>query len=289
MGSISKKLAARLRRSRSFSRKLTEQVSDTHRTIPIAKDAEGIQECVDMGFDPVHAAYVAAQNLLSAFAESVSVLDEFEPYYEIAAAAQEEYMPSGPPMSPLTASYFTTWAFFDCAFGRDDETIGTCLLDVSDVLGLDDGMIEIIRRFQHSRMGIYVHGGTVADSKCMLRELVTNREFMCHPTSGYAGQKGQLWYVRICPPLFGLVEYHVAITTPYILTETTEDDWAAYLNRTLLDESDSDGDRDLDGLMKFGTTLHHWNEFVFQGYHHSQSDAIFLAGLPDVKGSLPHA
>ena len=32
-----------------------------------------------------------------------------------------------------------------------------------------------------------------------------------------------------------------------------------------------------------------WNEFIFEAYHHHQSDAIFLTGLPDVKGSLPHA
>ncbi len=42
-------------------------------------------------------------------------------------------------------------------------------------------------------------------------------------------------------------------------------------------------------LLKYGLSLHHWNEFVVRGYHHYQFDAIFLAGLPDVKDSLPHA
>ena len=31
------------------------------------------------------------------------------------------------------------------------------------------------------------------------------------------------------------------------------------------------------------------NEFVFKAYHHHQSDAIFLAGIPDLKATLPHA
>jgi hypothetical protein len=289
MGRISKKLAARLRSHQSHFRQLTEQASEIGSSIRVPKDVKDIQECVEMGFDPVHAAYVSAQNLLSVFAESVSVLDEFKPYYKVAGAAQEEYMPGGPPMSPLTGSYFTTWAFLDCRFGPDDETIGTCLLDVSDLLGLDDGTIEIIRRFQESRMGIYAHCGAVDDSKCILRELVTNTEFTCHPTSGYAGQEGQLWYTRLCPPLFDLVEYHAVFTTPYILIETSEADWTAYLNKSLLEVSDSDASGDLYGLMKYGKSLNSWNEFVFQAYHHSQSDAIFLAGLPDVKGSLPHA
>ena len=289
MGSISKKLAAQLRSHQSAFRQLTDQANEIASSIRVPKDVKGIQECVEMGFDPVHAAYVAAQNLLSAFAESVSVLDAFGPYYEVAGAAEEEYMPGVPPMSPLTGSYFTTWAFFDCPFGPDNETIGTCLLDVSDILGLDDGMVEIIRRFQESRMGIYAHGGTVDDAKCSLRELVTNREFTCHSTSGYAGEEGQLWYVRLCPPLFGLVNYHVVFTTPYVLTETTETDWTAYLNKSLLEGSDANTNSDLHVLLKFGKSPRHWHEFVLLAYHHHQPDAIFLAGLPDVKGSLPHA
>jgi hypothetical protein len=40
--------------------------------------------------------------------------------------------------------------------------------------------------------------------------------------------------------------------------------------------------------MKHGREPNQWNEFIFQAYHHHQFDAIFLAGLPDVPGSLPH-
>ncbi len=288
MGCISKKLADRIRNSRSYFRQLTEQASEVADSTRIPKDVKDIKECVDMGFDPVHAAYVSVQNLVSFFAESVSTFDEFEPYYEIAGAAQEEYMPSGPPMSPLTGSYFTTWAFFDCRFGPDHETIGTCLFDVSEQLDMDAGTVEIIRRFQESLMGIYAHCGTV-DSKCVLRELVTKREFTCHVASDYEGQEGELWYVRLCPPLFDLVEYHVVFTTPYVLLDATETDWAAYLNKSLLEARDSDASSDLHALLKFGKSVNGWNEFVFQAFHHSQGNAIFLAGLPDVKGSLPHA
>ena len=41
--------------------------------------------------------------------------------------------------------------------------------------------------------------------------------------------------------------------------------------------------------MKYGPEIHYWNEFVFKAYHHHQQDAVFLAGIPDVKASLPHA
>ncbi len=83
MGCISKSLAARLHNSGSYFRQLTEQASEIGGSIRIPKDVKDIKACVEMGFDPVHAAYVSAQNLVSFIAESVSTFDEFEPYYEI--------------------------------------------------------------------------------------------------------------------------------------------------------------------------------------------------------------
>ncbi len=179
-------------------------------------------------------------------------------------------MPSGPPMSPLTCSYFTTWGFFDFRFGDALETIGTCLVDVSDRLGLNAGVVEAIRFSQESRMGIYEHGGT-RGGRVRLRELVTGREFDVHSCSGYQGKPGELWYVRLCPPL------------------ASRSDWTAYLKRAMLQLPDVEEDQRLHDLLKYGLGIHHWNEFVFQGYHHHQFDAIFLAGIPDVKSSLPHA
>ena len=47
-------------------------------------------------------------------------LPEMKKYAKMVGAAEEEYMPSGPPMSPLTASFFTTWAFYDLRFDGTD-------------------------------------------------------------------------------------------------------------------------------------------------------------------------
>ena len=83
------------------------------------------------------------------------------------------------------------------------------------------------------------------------------------------------------------INYQVAVTTPYILTEATETDWTAYLNRAMLGLGT--GDQRLHELLKYGSWTHHWNEFVFKAYHHHQADAIFLTGIPDMKATLPHA
>ena len=202
-------------------------------------------------------------------------------------------------LRPLTGSYFTTWAFFDVRFGRDKETIGTCLTDLSGVLEMDTLMVEALRNFQASRMGIYEHVG-VEGGKVHLRELLTDDEFLCHVPAGYAGKKGELWYVRLCPPVGNFFDYHVVHSgqeafgechvtaiTPYILLEANKADWVAYLNRSILGVADQR--QGLHDHLKYGPTLRYWPEFVFQAYHHYQKEAIFLKGLPDVLGSRPHA
>src|SRR5580692_11279514 len=149
MGAIGKKLASRFRKARRQLGELRRQAAADFAQAP--RDVKGVEALVRSGHDPLHAAYIAAQNFSSFFAEAVSQFPEFDPYCQIVGPAEEEYMPGGPPMSPLTRSYFTTWAFFDVRFGPDEETIGTCLLDLADLLDMDPFMAETIRRFQDSR------------------------------------------------------------------------------------------------------------------------------------------
>lgn len=195
-------------------------------------------------------------------------------------------MPGGPPMSPLTGSYFTTWAFFDLRFGPDDETIGTCLLDVAEPLGLGPEVMEAVRLMSETRMGVYEHAG-VEGGRYLLRELITDDRFECHVPTGYPGKAGELWFVRLCPPV-GPVDYHLAFTTPYILTGFGKADWTAYLSKSLIGLTDPEKRRRLHEFLKYGREANSWSEFIFKAYHHHRHDAIFLAGLPDVPGSLPH-
>jgi hypothetical protein len=286
MGQISTKLAARLKKSR----KLTDELRREVKSIQTALGAlqHGGPPWIPHGeeLDPLHAVYVAVQNVTSLFAERVSVFPEFKPYYQLAAKAEDEYLPSGPPMSPLTGSYFTTWAFFDLRFGPDDETIGTCLLDVAEMLGLAPDVTEAIRLMSGTRMGVYEHAGTQG-GRTRLRELITDDEFNCYVPAGYPGRAGELWFVRLCPPIEP-VAYHVAITTPYVLMDFGRSDWTAYLSKSLIGLTAPEKRRRLHELLKYGREPNYWNEFVFRAYHHHQFDAIFLAGLPDVPGSLPH-
>ena len=72
--------------------------------------APNIEKLIKDGFDPIHAAYIFVQHITSYFAEGVSQLPEMKNYAKIVIKAEDEYLPLGPPMSPLTTNFFTTWA-----------------------------------------------------------------------------------------------------------------------------------------------------------------------------------
>jgi hypothetical protein len=246
-----------------------------------------VKQLIDDGLDPLHAAYVAMQHLVSLFAESVSVLPELKAYCDIAGPAEEEYIPKGPPLSPLTGSYFTCWAFFDLQFGPDKETIGTCLLDVAEHLDYSADMDRVLELMQNSRMGIYEHCGSQR-GRIWLQELISQKNYLCYIPAGYSGGKGQRWLVRIFPPINYSFDYSVVFNTPYVLMDQTKDDWIVFVKRTLLGMGEPDNAKVFYTLMKYGLETNYWNEYIFQAFHHNQNNAIFLTGLPDVKGSLPH-
>ena len=92
MGVISKELASRFRKAKSQRDDLRRQAAADF--APVPKDVKGVEALVRSGHDPLHAAYVAAQNFTSFFAEAVSPFPEFDPYCRVVGPAQDESLPS---------------------------------------------------------------------------------------------------------------------------------------------------------------------------------------------------
>ncbi|MBA7651674.1 hypothetical protein ES703_59493 [subsurface metagenome] len=191
-------------------------------------------------------------------------------------------------MSPLTISYFTLWAFFDLRFGRDRETIGTCLSDIGYKIGIHKGYIELIRILQESRMGIYSHQGLEGKS-VLLYEIFTKIQYRCHVGSGYTGRKNEIWFARIVPPPFSINDQYIVITTPYVVIETPKEDWEEYFNRTLPRVGIDPPILAYTELMKHGLEINYWNEYIFQAYCNFSNDVIYLTGTPDKPETLPHS
>jgi hypothetical protein len=239
------------------------------------------------GFAPEHAAYVIAQNQMSIMSEQLTMLDALAPIAKVIGRAEEAYMPGGPPMSPLTTSYFTCWAFFDACHGRQHETVGDIAIAVGSELRAPQELLTLYRLMQGSRMGVFEHRGVEA-GRVLLRELVSGTEHRAIVPSGYAGRAGELWYVRVLPPP-APGSAAVVFTTPYVLVRPQLADWEKYFERVFGTVGGSERDQSLVAHMKFGPTRDYWNDFVFEGYVDHRTDAIFLAGLPDIAESRPHS
>src|SRR5208283_5735105 len=284
MGEISKQLHVKLKAM--ASNVLLPRSSKGRKPSPQTPD---IEKMIADGMDPVHAAYIFVHHIASVFAENVSQLLEMWTFTKEVGKAEDDYLPDGPPMSPLTRSYFTSWAFFDHRIGKTTDTLASCLIDANDIIWINPDQLHALKEMNESRMGIYEHQGW-QENYVRLRDLFTDREFVCHSGSGYQGKKGELWFVRLLPPLVPeLATYHIVFTTPYVLIGQSKSDWIAYLKRSVVGmKAPPEADR-LHQLLKFGPRRNYWNEFVLLAYHHHQADAIFLTGIPDLKATLPHA
>jgi len=250
-------------------------------------------------YDPLHGLYIYAQNQLSVLIEQMIDLPMLDKLADAYAEAQEEYMPSGPPMSPLTTSYFTAWGFFDlCSSGAKKESLCTVATDFCKSQQVDEGLITLFETMQASRMGIYRHEG--ASSRFLfLRELVTNEQVKAISPSGYLGNAGEVWFTRVLPPPFqpAAFDYSLVFTTPYVLGKCgprrefvplVEEDWLAYFKRNLPRTNQETEASAYANLMKYGLSRNYWNEFLFLAYRNHRHDMILLEGVPDQPESLPH-
>lgn len=269
------------------------KVVDLSAVVEGRKNAEALQKTVASStaladYHPAHAIYVYAQNQVSVMAEQLMMLPEMDRFARLLENAEDEYVPSGPPMSSLTVSFFTCWAFFDACVGLGRETLGTTVMAVGKTAGMHEDLVRVIGLMRDSRMAVYVHEGFDND-KIVLRELVTNRICKAICPSGYEGQVGELWYARVLPPPLAGLDEHVVFTTPYLLIDPGEREWLAYFDRTLPPEAPEKRMAAYERHMKWGPVRDYWPEFVFEAYVDHRHDVIFLRGLPDVPESRPHS
>src|SRR6516225_5105073 len=148
--------------SRRLHRKLTKLAPPGDKTRPPKgwrpqEPAPDIPKLIAEGYDPVHAAYIFVHHITSVFSENVSRLPEMREYAKEIGTAADEYMPSGPPMSPLTTSYFSCWAYFDHQIAKSTDTLAGCLIEANDTICMNPHQLDALRQMSRSRMGIYEH------------------------------------------------------------------------------------------------------------------------------------
>jgi hypothetical protein len=251
-------------------------------------------EMIEDGVDPQFVLYSTVQVQLltmAAMLEQSGIVDE---YHEILESALDTYMPGFPPMSPVTDSFFHSWALCDLTFGDDGDNIGRIAADMMAEMGMPTELWELCGKLLNSRMGIYETIDIDSDL-IVVRELVTGRELLVDVPTGYFGSEGELRFVRLGPPAVHDAEYFTELTTPYILEGRSAADWTRYL-KSVMPDSDFSDDGSPSTLVEdrlaavFNVDLGEmpWMEFVFQGYRGYEEDVIFLSGIPNEPALLPH-
>ena len=238
-------------------------------------------------YDPSHKIYLYTQNILSLFAEEFSITKEFNEYYDIVLKIEDDFMPEGPPMSPLTATYFTFWCFCDLRFGIEKETVGIIFYDLANENLFDELLLKSIEKLNLSYMGFYVHNGFDNDL-ILLKEILTNKEFSCICPAGYKGKKGEIWFVRIVPNIDRIYNYQIILTTPYVIINFNEKDWLSYFQRQSIIKDDINYLEKLYQFLKYNSDHIYWHNYIMDAYVNSSYDRIYLTGIPDLKGSKPH-
>jgi hypothetical protein len=120
-----------------------------------------------------------------------------------------------------------------------------------------------------------------------LWDIAGKREVQCWNASGYPGRKGEIWYVRLLPPIVEGSNQSVTIGTPYVFRDSDRRTWEGCFQRQL--GSPSVADQPLRDYLKYGKSFGYWLEFVFQAFLGYNGTMILVTGVPDDPTSLPHS
>ena len=239
------------------------------------------------GGDPAFALYASVLETVSQFAKVLLQLPDLRTFSKRLETLDSDYVPGIPPMSPVTESHFAMWTHCDLRVGDGSETLAGIFAEIGDVFGFGADYLALAKALANSRMGIFEHFGLKRGRTC-LRELVTDKEIPFVGCSGYAGSKGELWFVRAVPPPLSF-HYWVGMGTPYVLRAPGRFEWLALFERNGIRSGELGMEQRLWQFLKFGPRLRYWSELIFEGYCGHHSGAVFLQGLPDVPESRLHS
>lgn len=284
LGPVARKLIANIKRGQAS--KVVDLAAVRAGNVVAAEVVKEIR--TPHGLPPTLEVYTRVHNAVMAILEAVQEDPALRKFVTRIQRNEDEYMPSGPPMSPLTGAYFWSWMLWDLGTGSPQETLGSVFLALGDALGLEPAFQTVLRRLADSRLGIFVHEGF--DGKhLLLRERTTALVHRCDCGSGYRGKPGQVLLARVLPPVIDETDACAIWGTPYVVIAPDVAGWDAFIQRTVAKMGVKESVPGYKRLMKRGLGPRYWAEYVLEGYVNHEPSHIFLCGLPDVPESRPHS
>jgi hypothetical protein len=243
-------------------------------------------DAVEEGVDVQLALYSNVQQLMALLAQVVIGMPELRKFGDLLDELWEIYAPSFPPMSPISNSFYAFWTLFDLRIEDTDETLADLVLTLIRAFGFNLDFVDVAEKLAVTRMGVYECENSSGEF-VVLRELVSGELYTVCSSSGYEAVPGELWFVRLAPPICSTLDCWIAVGTPYILLKPEKLEWISLFEKHGILAGDADCKAKLHTFLKFGLSHNYWAEFIFWGYANFVSGAIFLMGLPDQPESLP--
>ena len=180
--------------------------------------------------------------------------------------------------SIINPAYINMWEFFDARYGKEEETLGKLYLELIDQIKPPEFMAKCVSACCSSRMGIYEHMGKKGQLT-VLQDLATGASYPTINPNGYAGRKGEIWYVRLLPTTNE--EFYFAITTPYIVKRTTRDSWREFFVKAGVKVGSMQAESGAKKLMKYPEEPFYWFDYINEANVGVIDDrALALQGLP---------
>lgn len=239
------------------------------------------------GIPVQHRAWIATFRRLALFSNALLDADALRKTAQQLRAAEEDYAPGGPPMSPILDSVFMSWSLADLPIGPQRETLCSIVSEIGPALGIDLPLIAAARALASSRMGVYrvreigahrVELTDICTAQCVEAEVPNDMR-----------QRGPYWLTRLLPPLSAPTGDWVVWTTPYQLDgPSIAESWRSYTQRVLEGTPEAQRQQRLEAHFKSLDAPRRWLEYIFYAYAGvTQIGAIVLQGIEDMPQTLP--
>lgn len=236
--------------------------------------------------------YGATTNLFSFLQENL--LQEFASPAVIRTLMKEInlFMPSYPPNSPITNSFYSYHSIFDNHLPSYYETFARIVGDFFRETGQFTQILPVADVLHRSSMALYrcLDGGELDRGR--LFDMVAKREIDVDFNSGFTPVKEGLLITRLLPYLGpGLLptedpQRALSSTTPYLLASPSAASWERFLEKNFSKK----GALQMDLVKEFfkrGRRRNEWVETFFDGYFGYTSSSVTIMGLPGIPLSQP--
>lgn len=244
------------------------------------EDENELEELLD-DLDPAFLMYFQVVEFIMMISALISTHPSLKKNKALLMRLENKYM-QDEIFSPVTDSYFNFWRLFDLQIDESGETMSSLCLSIAEHLGnYSEELQYLADKACSTRMGLYVQED-FKDGTILLREIISNQKIEVISPSLYEGAEGEIWFVRIFPPI-AEGQPSLIMTTPYIIKGCTEQDWVTFFKKQGIIKDDNVDEDAFTHFMKYGPKPDYWMKYISKNVRErDDEDCIFLLGLPNI-------